>query len=675
MHYRTLAAAALLVPLLAHATDPREGLALDTARGRVYSTRIWDDTVLVLDAASAEPEGAIRVGRLDYGSFPKGALLDSKHARLFVSNGRDASVSVVDVATQRVTANIGVEQEPRALAIDPGATRVFVGTDHGVMAIDAERPESARVIGPRRGVLRLAADAARVYVAFDTGGLGVIDAKTGALAKEIETTHLAALLLDPKARRLYAAEHGTMRIRVVDLETLESARTIELEATPRALALSTDGATLYAANDDDGTLARIDLATGAVQARIEVGGAPRAIELDASRQLLVVARARAERDPNAEAAALLDDAVPEDEERPAVGDDAAIVFVGLDPFAVLGEAALAFAPEGLALDPARGKGFVRAEENGSLATIDLARRAVADAIEGRRPTAIALAPGGARLFVTDWDTNTLTVLDPAGHDAPAHHLIGRQPDDVVLARDGARAFVVVTATSKVHVVEATTGGVLARWNAPAHPIGAALASSGALLVASDRDKGVAVIDTTNGATVALIPAGEQPVDVAAAAEASRAVAVDTRGNALVLLDVEKRVAAGTIALPDAPRRAALDAAGKRAYVCTGADTLLIIDLESRKVLARTKTGNGPYAIALDEKRGRVWVANTMDNHASVSVFDAADGHALGKVKTGWRPNAIAIDADAGRAYVLDSHEDKVTVIDAETLEPIARIAE
>ena len=60
---------------------------------------------------------------------------------MFVSNGGDASVSVIDVASNTITASIGVGQRPWNMALTPDGKKLYVacGRSGVVSVIDTEK--------------------------------------------------------------------------------------------------------------------------------------------------------------------------------------------------------------------------------------------------------------------------------------------------------------------------------------------------------------------------------------------------------------------------------------------------------------------------------------------------------------------------------------------------------
>ncbi len=60
------------------------------------------------------------------GNDPDGVAVDPAAGTVYVANDGDGTVSVIDVATNSVTATIPVGSGPYAVAADPAAAAVYV---------------------------------------------------------------------------------------------------------------------------------------------------------------------------------------------------------------------------------------------------------------------------------------------------------------------------------------------------------------------------------------------------------------------------------------------------------------------------------------------------------------------------------------------------------------------
>ena len=109
-------------------------LTLDRSSNRLYISR--STHVIVINPDSGEP-----VGDIPDTPGVHGIALASELGRGFVSNGREGTVSVFDLASLKVLSKIKVGENPDAILYDPASKRVFTfnGRSHDATAIDAAK--------------------------------------------------------------------------------------------------------------------------------------------------------------------------------------------------------------------------------------------------------------------------------------------------------------------------------------------------------------------------------------------------------------------------------------------------------------------------------------------------------------------------------------------------------
>ncbi len=120
------------------ATCPRPRSVAFTPDGSVaFAACEEGSAIAVLDVAALRPGGEIP---LPEGARPMGLALDRAGRRLYVSNGRAGTVSVVDVASRQVVATSApFGQRPWGIALAPDGRRLYVadGPANEVAVLDA----------------------------------------------------------------------------------------------------------------------------------------------------------------------------------------------------------------------------------------------------------------------------------------------------------------------------------------------------------------------------------------------------------------------------------------------------------------------------------------------------------------------------------------------------------
>jgi YVTN family beta-propeller protein len=88
------------------------------------------------------------VHSLAAGKFSNGVTMRPDGARVYVSNGRDGTVSVIDTASQAIVATVKVGQRPWNMAVTPDGTKLYVanGRSGSVSVIDTRSNERLRDI-------------------------------------------------------------------------------------------------------------------------------------------------------------------------------------------------------------------------------------------------------------------------------------------------------------------------------------------------------------------------------------------------------------------------------------------------------------------------------------------------------------------------------------------------
>jgi DNA-binding beta-propeller fold protein YncE len=111
-------------------------LTLDTASRHLYISRATH--VIVMDADSGKV-----VGDIPDTPGVHGVALDPDTGQGFASNGREGTVSIVEMGTLKTLKKVKVGENPDAILYDPASKRVFTfnGRSHDSTALDAAKGE------------------------------------------------------------------------------------------------------------------------------------------------------------------------------------------------------------------------------------------------------------------------------------------------------------------------------------------------------------------------------------------------------------------------------------------------------------------------------------------------------------------------------------------------------
>lgn len=227
-------------------------------------------------------------------------------------------------------------------------------------------------------------------------------------------------------------------------------------------------------------------------------------------------------------------------------------------------------PHGILFDGPQSV-LVTVEAVKALVRVDLA----AGKVSARFPTGqevshmVALEPGGARAWVANIGSGTVTLLDLGGEQAARHVSTGKQPEGLALAREGRE-----------------------------------------LWVGNRAEHTLSVLDTKSLEVLATLPCAGFPIRVVLTPDGRRALSTCAESGELAVFDVEARKESKRIALhrdgetaSPQPVGVLVPPSGKRAYVALCAqDQIAVIDLEQLAVLTHFATGKVPDGMAWSPKR-------------------------------------------------------------------------
>jgi YVTN family beta-propeller protein len=286
---------------------------------------------------------------------------------------------------------------------------------------------------------------------------------------------------------------------------------------------------------------------------------------------------------------------------------------------------------------------------------------------GSAPVALAVDGQTRRVFVANFGSATVSVLDAESGSALATTAVIPYPETLAIATQAGRVFVAsgVTPPDRVDVLDARSGR---RVRAIAVGRGAAgrgthaLAvdeRSGHVFVTNALDNSVSVVDARSAAVVRTIPVGHTPLAVMVDEHVSHAFVLGagpwdngySSGQGTVsLLDTRSGAVLHTVSVGIGASALAVDARSGYAFVANSGDgTLSVLDARSGIVVHTVAVGLHPSALAVDARSGHVFAANAYDG--SVSMVKARRGRVLRTVAVALNPWSLAVDQRADRVFV------------------------
>jgi len=310
----------------------------------------------------------------------------------YIANLESNTVSVIDTATDTVTATVNVGIEPSGAAVSPNGTRVYVTNcmSNSVSVVDAAKNKviDTVYVGSYPWGVAVTPDGTKVYVANTASNtISVIDTATNNVTATVKVGNLPyKIAVSPDGKKVYAVNSGIPpdyqgNVSVIDTATNNVTATVNVEKDPQGIAVSPDGTKVYVVNSNSypyykGTVSVIDTATNNVTATVNVGNLPHEIAVN----------------PNGKRAYVVVDI-----------------------------------PGGYS-----GKGNIDATSHtGAVDVIDTTKNEVIARVSvGNYPYEVAVTPDGNEVYVVNYGSNTTSIIDTATNNVNTTVPVGRSPTAV-----------------------------------------------------------------------------------------------------------------------------------------------------------------------------------------------------------------------------------------------------
>jgi YVTN family beta-propeller protein len=244
---------------------------------RAYVVNESSDNVSVIDTATDTV-----IDTFIAGNSPSGVAVSPDGATVYVTNGFDYTLSVIDTDTNVVSVNIDV-RSPEGVAVSPDGTTVYVANliEDTVSVIDTATDTVSTAIPVGQGPWGVDAtpNGASVYVANrDDDTVSLINPATDTVTATILVGDRPfGLAVDPSSSLVYVANAGSDTVSVIATATNTVVGTIAVGRGPLGVAVAPDDSAVYVTNQSSGDVSVIAPSFFGVLATIPVGDGPSAV--------------------------------------------------------------------------------------------------------------------------------------------------------------------------------------------------------------------------------------------------------------------------------------------------------------------------------------------------------------------------------------------------------------
>ena len=249
--------------------------SLNSFAQNAYITNYYDDNVSVINLATNTVTATVAVG-----SHPFGVSVSPDGSKVYVSNQLSGNVSVINTTTNTVTATVAVGTNPRGVSVSPDGSKVYVAnyiTNNVSVINTATNTVTATVaVGTNPYGVSVSPDGSKVYVGnAGSNDVSVINTATNTVTATVAVgTNPFEVSVSPDGSKVYVANNGTNNVSVINTATNIVTATLAVGNGPIGVSVSPDGSKVYVANFVTNNVSVINTATNTVTATVAVGNGP-----------------------------------------------------------------------------------------------------------------------------------------------------------------------------------------------------------------------------------------------------------------------------------------------------------------------------------------------------------------------------------------------------------------
>lgn len=203
-------------------------------------------------------------------------ILAQSTGRVFVTNERSNTVSVINGTTHQVEATIAIGERPRGIGISPDGSEVYVAIseENKIAVFDPKSLKKLRTFNAGDDPEAFAVHPnGNIYISNEDSAKGtVINPRTGVIVAEIPVgIEPEGVAISPDGTRVIITSESTNMLHLIAVPEHKIVANILVGARPRAATFTHDGKFSYATAEIGGEVIKVDMATGKIVQRISLG--------------------------------------------------------------------------------------------------------------------------------------------------------------------------------------------------------------------------------------------------------------------------------------------------------------------------------------------------------------------------------------------------------------------
>jgi YVTN family beta-propeller protein len=284
---------------------------------------------------------------------------------------------------------------------------------------------------------------------------------------------------------------------------------------------------------------------------------------------------------------------------------------------------------------------------------------------------MVLDAANGNVYVADWDSSNITIVDGSSGAFVANVTVGLDPDALLVVGPSGNVFVANFGSNAVSVISGALNTVVVTISVGNGPSALSIdPANGDVYVLNFYSGNISVIDPGSDTVVGSVPAVFSADSLVADTDnGDLYVGNYAAAYYVMVIDGATNHVLSNVTLTGAGRNTpwalAYDPGNGGVYVPENDSTIVgVINGTTNTLLTSITVGDVPRAIAVDAANGDVYVANYQSSN--VSVISGVTDTVVATIPVGAYPTAVVVDNATGLVYVANEGSNNVSVINGST---------
>lgn len=249
---------------------------------KAYITNSNGNSVSVVDVASNTITATI------FGvSFPEGAAISPDGTMVLVANDGNGTISLINTTSNNITASFSDGNSPNEIVFTPSGDSAYItdNFNNTVEILDLTGYYIANSLtvgdsGTANSGIAISPDGSKVYITnYDSSYISVINTADNSISTIRVSQPASGICISPDGSKLYLTNNSTNTISVVSTATNTVTNTINTGSGPMKICINPAGTRLYVTNYAGFSVSVVNTATNTVISTIPVGTYPDGIDI------------------------------------------------------------------------------------------------------------------------------------------------------------------------------------------------------------------------------------------------------------------------------------------------------------------------------------------------------------------------------------------------------------